>query len=59
MNDNQLRLLQELLYAVANDPVSTADLKNRNRAHKQLSQLLAEHRAGQLSLSPRDLFPAN
>jgi len=58
MNDKQLGLLKQLLYAVANDPVAIADLNSYGKAHDHLSQLLADHCIEQLSLSPRDLHPS-
>ena len=59
MNEKQLAHLKMLLYSVANDPVAIADLNSYGKAHDHLSQLLADHTIEQLSLSPRDLHPAN
>jgi len=52
-------LLKQFLYSVANDPVAIADLDSYGKAHDHLSQLLADHCIEQLSLSPRQLHPAN
>ena len=58
MNKQQLALLKQLLYAVANDPAAIADLDSYGKAHEHLSQLMADHHIQQLSISPRDLHPA-
>ena len=58
VNDKQLALLKQLLWAVANDPVAIADLDSYGKAHEHLSQLMADHCIEQLSLSPRDLHPS-
>ena len=57
VNDTQLGLLKQFLYAVANDPVAIADLDSYGKAHDHLSQLMADHCIEQLSLSARDLHP--
>ena len=57
VNDTQIGLLKQFLYAVANDPVAIADLDSYGKSHDHLSQLMADHCIQQLSLSPRQLHP--
>ena len=58
MNDKQMGLLKQFLYAVANDPVAIADLNSYGQAHEHLSDYMSDQLIEQLSLSPRDLHPA-
>ena len=59
MNDTQYKALRAFIASMDGDLVAQEELKAYGNAYKHLIDYVVDQTVDQLSLSPRDLHPAN